>query len=461
MHATTFLHAIAEGPDADASRAVYADWLEENGDTAQAEFIRVQLQLAAMDTEDERRAALAVRERELLIEHGMHWARVLVDHAALYWTFRRGALAWAEFTLKDFLAHGQAVLDLTPVRRFRLHEAGDLGSLAASPLLARVRRLDLSVNGLDDRALAALGASPHLGRLEALALGENDFTTAGLARLLAAPSLGNLAKLDLTLLPGCGEGLGAVLADTPSLSRLRVLDLHNTPLDNTSLRALAGSENLAWLERLRLPRNPWARAGVLAVLSSACLPRLRSLEVSCVLEEDMTTTLLESPLASSLEELSSSGPSPAAFAQLLRLPRVRTAARVRIGSQAENPEDSEDATLQPSRGSFPGGQFRLEGDYPAMTTTILTRDADWPHLRWLGLHVSAAKTAAADLAGWPVLDRLTALDLRGTPLETVSLVRVLERSGRSGLRRLDLRQTGEETDQAGVWGGTGCERRYS
>jgi uncharacterized protein (TIGR02996 family) len=447
MHATTFLHAIAEGTDADISRAVYADWLEENGDTAQAEFIRVQLQLATMDEEDERRAALAVRERELLIEHGMHWARVLVDHTALYWTFRRGTLAWAEFTLKDFLAHGQAVLDLTPVRRFRLHDARDLGSLAASPLLARVRRLDLLHNGLDDVALAELAASPHLGQLEALALAESDFTSAGLARLLAAPSLVSLDKFDLTSLPECGEGIGAVLAGAPSLSRLRVLDLDYTPLDTASLRTLANSPHLARLERLRLPGCPQARAGVLAVVGSTCLPSLRSLEVSCVLEEDMTTTLLESPLAATLEELSSSGSSPDAFAQLLRLPRIRTAARVRIGSL---PEDSEQGPMRPSRGSFPGGQFWLKGIHPATTTTILTREVGWPHLRWLGLHISAAEDAAGDLADWPVLDQLTTLDLRTTPLATNPLIRVLERSGRAGLRRLDLRQTGEETALAVV-----------
>src|SRR5262245_4288687 len=94
-----FLSAIADQPDGDVSRRVYADWLDDHGDPAQAEFIRVQLQLAALDEHDEQRPALAERERELLIEHGMRWARVLVDHAALDWNFREGTLHRARFTL--------------------------------------------------------------------------------------------------------------------------------------------------------------------------------------------------------------------------------------------------------------------------------------------------------------------------------------------------------------------------
>ena len=39
-----FLRMIADQPDDDGPRLVYADWLEERGDTARAEFIRVQIE---------------------------------------------------------------------------------------------------------------------------------------------------------------------------------------------------------------------------------------------------------------------------------------------------------------------------------------------------------------------------------------------------------------------------------
>ena len=41
-----FLQTILESPDDDAPRLVFADWLDEHGNGEQAEFIRVQIELA-------------------------------------------------------------------------------------------------------------------------------------------------------------------------------------------------------------------------------------------------------------------------------------------------------------------------------------------------------------------------------------------------------------------------------
>jgi uncharacterized protein (TIGR02996 family) len=45
---TVLLNAIIANPDDDALRLVYADCLQENGDAARAEFIRVQVELHRM-----------------------------------------------------------------------------------------------------------------------------------------------------------------------------------------------------------------------------------------------------------------------------------------------------------------------------------------------------------------------------------------------------------------------------
>ena len=41
-----FMRAIIATPDDDGPRLVYADWLEESGESEYSEFIRVQCQLA-------------------------------------------------------------------------------------------------------------------------------------------------------------------------------------------------------------------------------------------------------------------------------------------------------------------------------------------------------------------------------------------------------------------------------
>src|ERR1700682_1902421 len=53
-----FLATILEHPDADAPRLVFADWLEEQGETNRAEFIRVQIELSHPPLDPARRSFL-------------------------------------------------------------------------------------------------------------------------------------------------------------------------------------------------------------------------------------------------------------------------------------------------------------------------------------------------------------------------------------------------------------------
>src|SRR5262245_30165079 len=49
----SFLRTIAENPDDDAPRLVFSDWLEEHEHHERAEFIRLQIELAGMDSGDD------------------------------------------------------------------------------------------------------------------------------------------------------------------------------------------------------------------------------------------------------------------------------------------------------------------------------------------------------------------------------------------------------------------------
>jgi uncharacterized protein (TIGR02996 family) len=73
------LEATIDGPEDDASRRVYADWLEEHGrteaDRARAEFIRLQCELARLGADDPRRPGLEDRGRLLWQEHADVWLR--------------------------------------------------------------------------------------------------------------------------------------------------------------------------------------------------------------------------------------------------------------------------------------------------------------------------------------------------------------------------------------------------
>jgi uncharacterized protein (TIGR02996 family) len=75
-----FLRTLAEQPDDPVSRAVYADWLDEQGDpasAARAEFLRAEAELVGLPEEDERRPELVARLRRLARQLDRGWLRAV------------------------------------------------------------------------------------------------------------------------------------------------------------------------------------------------------------------------------------------------------------------------------------------------------------------------------------------------------------------------------------------------
>jgi uncharacterized protein (TIGR02996 family) len=74
--ARALLRAAKESPEDDGPRLALADWLEEQGDTARAEFLRLQLRLAPASPwalDPEARARARERVQELLARFGGGW----------------------------------------------------------------------------------------------------------------------------------------------------------------------------------------------------------------------------------------------------------------------------------------------------------------------------------------------------------------------------------------------------
>jgi uncharacterized protein (TIGR02996 family) len=91
------LRAVCENPDDDTPRLVFADWLQENGEEARAEFIRLQCRWAQGVTEGDTLEDMNQRKmRELTLweKFGDHWLAELpsCDGFELDWggPFKRG-----------------------------------------------------------------------------------------------------------------------------------------------------------------------------------------------------------------------------------------------------------------------------------------------------------------------------------------------------------------------------------
>jgi uncharacterized protein (TIGR02996 family) len=264
-----FVEAIADDPDDDAPRLVYADWLEERGDP-HGELIRVQCALATMGKDDPRREELQPRERQLVTIVRRAWPLGDTHARPLRIVrFRRGFIDLATADVRAFPRHVDLwtrmaptlglTLSYSPVvspatlrdRDWLLHPS-DYAALAACPRLDRCTALTLR-GRMATAGVRAILSSPHLVRLRWLTLLGIPFGAGHLAAIAASPAFDRLTHLDVNTpeaARGSPRGLVA-LAASPRLAGLTSLSYRN-PITAESARALADSPHLANLAELVL-----------------------------------------------------------------------------------------------------------------------------------------------------------------------------------------------------------------
>lgn len=195
------LRSVAENHDDDVVRFVLADMLEEQGDGARADFLRVQCELGSATLPEQRRHSPRLRERALLDAHRHEWLqafRLPIDDVC----FERGLIA--------------------RMRLFRW-EDGKLLSAAHAPWLPTLTELDLSGLGIGDAGLAAFAEAADYPALRKLLLNGNEITDAGATALADAKGLPRLDTVYLFENP-IGDGAQDVLAGA-SHFRLKNLDV--------------------------------------------------------------------------------------------------------------------------------------------------------------------------------------------------------------------------------------------
>lgn len=198
FHVQRALAAVIADPWGDAPRAYFADAVE-GVDPERAAFVRAQLDVAR-----DRRAA-GVRRRSVEsdalvaglpgLANGARWSGGIAPllgfdgGRAPPWRFRRGFVEEVRLPAAHFLRVAPSLYARAPILDLALTDVkSTLPALFASPHLARVRSLDLSVAGLVDEDLGPLVACRHLTRLRWLSLYFNRLTDAGVERLAAARS---------------------------------------------------------------------------------------------------------------------------------------------------------------------------------------------------------------------------------------------------------------------------------
>ena len=309
-HDEAFLEDICEHSDDDATRLIYADWLDDHDDSARAEFIRVQVERRNMASDDGRHSALIQRELTLLQEHEEGWRADLPALDGVNWEDFSGGFVEAVFvnSVEVFLRHSEAIFAAAPIRRLqvgqldaedarKLSDCTDLSrltelnlgnnptlgrvgvlALSLSPHLANLRAILLHNNDLGHKSVEYLAHSPHLVRLEELYAAGNNLDDDDVRTLLGGDNWSKLSELDLRD-NRLGDAGAAAIGDSSRLPELSTLYLVNNRIGSRGTTALAWAEDLPRLARLYLNYNPLGDDGAIAFSNAPRRVSLRDLDL--------------------------------------------------------------------------------------------------------------------------------------------------------------------------------------
>ena len=237
-----FLRMICDNPGDDGPRLVYADWLEECGDTARSEFIRLQIErcnLPLLDYAGRQRLTRQCEEQYGI--SGAAWRTELPALAGVTWgVFRRGFVHSATVSnAETFAQQADALFAAAPVEEVVFTTLGVDGAklLAGLPHLARVTCLCASNAQLGDEGLGALVGSRHVANLKQLLADRNGFSSEGAEHIARSQHLANLVEL---FLPGnqIGDSGAQALAAAAGLPNVEEVTLSGNNLNEMGIAAL-------------------------------------------------------------------------------------------------------------------------------------------------------------------------------------------------------------------------------
>lgn len=292
--------AIVDDPDDDLPRQIYADWLDEEGQTARAELMRGQLGLVPTVSSS----------GDGYTSHIDQWLGPLKEYIERRY-FERGLLrvivSMRTFLSKTFQENAAGWFRAARVNALEIQgNTSNWAKVTGSPVMAAVHELRLSGGEMGRNALPALAGSPHLTGLHTLHLSN---AWMGARNFQPIIEKGNLPRLRRLYMHRCSVRLemlhalvrwnqasrftsltlpdnwisaaeASVLFTSPTMSGLRHLDLRQNSIGNEGVRALVDSPHLTHLRSLSLYRCNVGPEGALALAEATGLGRLESLDLT-------------------------------------------------------------------------------------------------------------------------------------------------------------------------------------
>ncbi|MCA9067319.1 MAG: TIGR02996 domain-containing protein [Planctomycetaceae bacterium] len=228
MQDDQILQAIIDNPEDDIVRLIYADWLEECGESDRAELIRIQCEAEEIaKTNPFRARQLNTRARKLLAQKEEIWLGRLYGSLRDR-VYRRGFLFQVRILASALLKNMDKFLELGPIHHVTLEGAGASGYLAQIAKLhqlSRIRSWNLRANLLNYHQVESLVCSSCVENARRLDLGANPFGNPGAKAVANSKYLTNLETLGLDHTQVTDDGFLA-LAESENLPRLRFVNFN-------------------------------------------------------------------------------------------------------------------------------------------------------------------------------------------------------------------------------------------
>ena len=207
------LAAVLASPADDAPRLVYADWLDEHGEPAQAAFIRAQIDLARTDPNTDAHERAADRLADLwdpfIAELGQAAAGVML----LPGDFRRGLPATPiHLLVSTFRDQSPRWWPRLPVRAVSIDlTTWNVGELVRVQYLARLRELVLAGDDPHGMVIPRLAKCHHLRELRVLDLSQFGLGVEAAEALAGSDAFARLEELRLPYAIRPTRGIGRLL----------------------------------------------------------------------------------------------------------------------------------------------------------------------------------------------------------------------------------------------------------
>lgn len=300
------LAAIADAPEANQPREVYADWLIDQGNPF-GEYIH-----AAIAAHPDREAFTTTEKTKLADKlekkHAKAWLAPIKPFArSTILRGGRGLIRAVATEGEGFVKAAAAISARAPRADLVLTgvKKKHIAAIAAAPLGA-FARVVLAQQRLDDADVVAIVSSPTFAGVQELDISEAHFGDAGILAIAASPHLAALRVLDASRRYAHGPAIATAATLAALLSSNRLPALRELKIFAAAVSGVFAKSTLQ-LQALEISTQDFTNADMAELVGAKALANLEHLSITCAhtgkLEVDKKTVLAAKAKLKKLQSL--------------------------------------------------------------------------------------------------------------------------------------------------------------